>query len=137
MPVNLLQAKGRAARAEREIQLATQAVHRRDVLFVLPLFESLYVLPPIVGGKGRFCDLFHRNRKVNSLGVFAAFVVRGFLFRRVSSALDSSSAAAAVASESSSDEALAAPTMPIPTMAIPATQKKRVTKSIQESKFVQ
>ena len=31
------------------------------------------------GAKGRFCDLFLRNRKLNSLGVFAAFVLRGFL----------------------------------------------------------
>ena len=39
-------------RSKGEIQLATQAVHRRDGPFGQRLFESLYVLPPIEGGQG-------------------------------------------------------------------------------------
>ena len=35
-----------------EIQLASQAVHRRDGPFGQRLFESLYLLPPVDGGQG-------------------------------------------------------------------------------------
>ena len=48
-------------RSKREIQLATQAVHRRDGPFGQRLFESLYVLPPHGGGEEPVFGPFHRT----------------------------------------------------------------------------
>ena len=46
-------------RSEREVQLATQAVHRRGVPFGHRLFESLYLLPPVEGAEETVFAPFH------------------------------------------------------------------------------
>ena len=58
-------------RSEREVQLATQAVHRRGVPFEHRLFESLYLLPPVEGAEETVFAPFTLRERGESLAGFS------------------------------------------------------------------